>query len=102
MGYLIYENFLDASEIEMLRKQCHQIVEDMNPKEHMPTVFSTVKQVSHIPQINREDFKTKPPVDQRSRPVPDSFTMTSVRNWMEPPVNWRLGFEVAPKLNLHC
>lgn len=48
-GYAVVEDFLSDSEIEALKAECHQLVEDMNPEEHS-TVFSAVRQ-SH-----RDDY----------------------------------------------
>ena len=41
----MYEDFLTRKEVDALRAQCHKIVDEMDPKEHKPTVFSTVKRV---------------------------------------------------------
>ncbi|XP_072015991.1 phytanoyl-CoA dioxygenase domain-containing protein 1-like isoform X2 [Amphiura filiformis] len=39
-GYLILDGFLSQKEVDTLRNQCRQIVEDMDPKQHAITVFS--------------------------------------------------------------
>ena len=49
-GYTVVENFLSEAEVNALKSECHQLVEDMNPEEHS-TVFSAIKQVKNIKNL---------------------------------------------------
>ena len=60
------EDFLTQDEVDRLRKQCHQIVEDMDPKEHKPTVFSTVNRVHNVLIYMAAMFQSRPILGQDS------------------------------------
>ncbi|ESO98762.1 hypothetical protein LOTGIDRAFT_186972 [Lottia gigantea] len=47
-GYAIIPDFLTEEEIQSLRSECWDIVEDMKPDEHCPSVFTTTDPDKHI------------------------------------------------------
>ena len=59
-GYLILEDFVSSKDVEAMKKECWQIIEDMNPAEHH-TVFSTTKHVRKIYSVSPQ-FKTLRPI----------------------------------------
>ena len=43
-GYVVIEGFLNDKDVEALKKECSNLIDDMNPEEHH-TIFSTTKKV---------------------------------------------------------
>ncbi|CAH1785253.1 unnamed protein product, partial [Owenia fusiformis] len=56
-GYCVVENALSSDECDALRQECHDMIEEMDPKEHH-TVFVATGDDSESPQMKEDYFMT--------------------------------------------